>query len=80
MELQTHGARKYPTSASLGSSGELGWSTMSAELRSHPASEMAVVVPRHTEIGLVGIGNDIQTASLHCYLAATLILARLGPT
>ena len=58
MELQTHGARKYPTSALLGSSGELGWSTMSAELRSHPASEMAVVVPRHTEIGLVVIGND----------------------
>lgn len=58
MELQTHGARKYPTSKLLGSSAELGWSTISAELRSHPASEMAVVVPRHAEIGLAMIGND----------------------
>jgi AraC-like DNA-binding protein len=38
MKLQTHGARKYPTSVLLKSSAGLGWSTISAELRSH--SEM----------------------------------------
>jgi AraC family transcriptional regulator len=58
MELHTHGARKYPTSELLGSSAELGWSTISAELRSHPATEMPVIVPQHTEIGLAVIGNE----------------------
>jgi AraC family transcriptional regulator len=58
MELQTHGARKYPTSALLESSAELGWSTISAELRSHPASETPLIVPRHTEICLAVIGNE----------------------
>jgi len=45
MELQTHGARKYPSSAVLASSAELGWSTISAELRNHPASQIGVIVP-----------------------------------
>jgi AraC family transcriptional regulator len=58
MVLQTHGARKYPTSALLGSSAELGWSTISGELRSHPVSETPLIVPRHTEICLAVIGNE----------------------
>ena len=58
MELQTHGARKYPTSALLGSSAELGWSTMSAELRSHGVSETPLIVPQHTEICLAVVGNN----------------------
>src|ERR1700745_2695742 len=58
MELQPHGARKYPTSALLGSSAELGWSTISAELRSHAVSETPLVVPQHTEICLEIVGND----------------------
>ena len=57
MELQTHGARKYPTSALLGSSADRGWSTISAELRSHGASETPLIVPQHTEICLTVIGN-----------------------
>jgi AraC family transcriptional regulator len=58
MELQAHGARKYPTSALLGSSAGLGWSTISAELRSHAVSETPVIVPQHTELCLAVIGTD----------------------
>jgi AraC family transcriptional regulator len=58
MELQTHGARKYPTSALLGSSAGLGWSAISAELRSHPASETPVIVPQNVELCLAVAGND----------------------
>src|ERR1700692_2375234 len=56
--LHAHGARKYPTSALLGSSAELGWSTMSAELRSHGVSETPLIVPQHTEICLAVVGNN----------------------
>jgi AraC family transcriptional regulator len=58
MELQTHGAKKYPTSALLRSSAGLGWSTMSAELRAHGVSESPVVVPQHVELRLAVAGND----------------------
>jgi AraC family transcriptional regulator len=58
MELQTHGTRKYPTSTLLGSSAGLGWSTMSAELRSHAISETPSIVPHHTEICLAVVGNE----------------------
>ena len=58
MELQTHGARKYPpTSALLASSAGLGWSTISTELRSHGVSEAPAIVPQHVEICLVVAGN-----------------------
>jgi AraC family transcriptional regulator len=58
MELQTYEARKYPpTSALLASSAGLGWSTISAELRSHGASEAAAIVSQHVEICLVVSGN-----------------------
>ena len=57
MDLQTLGTRKYPTSALLGSSAELGWSTLSAELRSHGVSETPLIVPQHTEICLAVVGN-----------------------
>lgn len=57
MESQTHGARKYPNSALLGSSAALGWSTIAAELRSHGVSETPLIVPQHTEICLAIVGN-----------------------
>jgi AraC family transcriptional regulator len=58
MELQSHGVRKYPpTSALLASSAGLGWSTMSAELRSHGVIEAPAIVPQHVEICLVVAGN-----------------------
>jgi AraC family transcriptional regulator len=58
MDLQTHGAKKYPNSALLKSSADLGWSTISAELRSHRLSSTPVIVPQHTELILAVAGND----------------------
>jgi AraC family transcriptional regulator len=58
MELQTHGARKYPTSELLRSSAGLGWSTISAELRSHGVSETPAIVPQNVELCLAVAGND----------------------
>jgi AraC family transcriptional regulator len=58
MQLRTHGVRKYPsTSALLASSAGLGWSTISAELRSHGVAEAPAIVPQHVEICLVVAGN-----------------------
>jgi AraC family transcriptional regulator len=58
MKLRTNGVRKYPpTSALLASSAGLGWSTISAELRSHGVSEPLAIVPQHVEISLVVAGN-----------------------
>ena len=59
MQLRTHGVRKYPsTSALLASSAGLGWSTISAELRSHGVAEAPTIVPQHVEICLVVAGNE----------------------
>jgi AraC family transcriptional regulator len=58
MDLRTYGARKYPTSTLLRSSAGLGWSTISAELRSHRASETLVIVPQDVELCLTVAGND----------------------
>jgi AraC family transcriptional regulator len=58
MKLQTHGIRRYPaTSALLASSAGLGWSTISAELRSHGVIEAPAIIPQHVEICLVVAGN-----------------------
>lgn len=58
MELQTHGPRKYSTSALLCSSAGLGWPTISAELRYHGASETPVIIPQSLELILAVVGND----------------------
>lgn len=58
IELQTHGARKYPRSVLLKSSAGLGWSTISAELRAHGVGETPVVVPQQVEFILVVGGNQ----------------------
>ena len=58
MQQQTHGVRKYPsTSALLASSAGLGWSSISAELRSHGVSETSGIVSQHVEICSVVAGN-----------------------
>jgi AraC family transcriptional regulator len=58
MELQTYGERRYPTSVLMRSSAGLGWSAISAELRSHPAGETPVIVPQNVEVSLTVAGND----------------------
>jgi hypothetical protein len=70
MELQTHGTKKYPTSAFLRSSAGLGWSTKCAELRAHGVSESPTVVPQHCfrgssatnrlTIALAYYGNELE--------------------
>ena len=57
MNLQTHGAKKYPTSTLLASSAGLGWSTLSAEVRAHAVSETPVIVPQHMELCVVIAGT-----------------------
>jgi AraC family transcriptional regulator len=58
MDAQILEARRFPrTSALLASSVGLGWSTLSAELRSHGVSEAPPIVPRHVELILVVAGN-----------------------
>src|SRR4030081_2688901 len=57
MNLQTHGAKKYPTSTLLGSSAGLGWSTLSAEVRAPAGSETPVIVPQHMELCVVITGT-----------------------
>src|SRR5258707_552850 len=57
MNLQTHGAKKYPTSTLLASSAGLGWSTLSAEVRAHAISETPVIVPQHMELCVVIAGT-----------------------
>ena len=82
MESQTHGARKYPTSALLGSSAALGWSTVAAELRSHGVSETPLIVPQHTEICLAIVANKNglvrRTEASDVTLCQTTLLGRPG--
>jgi len=59
MDSQVFGARRFPrTSALLASSAGLGWSALSAELRSHGVSEARTIVPQHVELILVIAGNQ----------------------
>jgi AraC family transcriptional regulator len=58
MELQTHGAWKYRASVLLTSSAGLGWSTISAELRSHWPCELLQGVPESVELCVMVDGND----------------------
>jgi AraC family transcriptional regulator len=57
MELQTHGRKKYPTSALLRSSVGRGWSAIAAEIRSHGIGRTSVVVPQQMELTLAIRGN-----------------------
>jgi AraC family transcriptional regulator len=59
MDAQIFGPRRFPrTSALLASSAQLGWSSLSAELRSHGVSEAPTIVPQHVELILVVAGNQ----------------------
>jgi AraC family transcriptional regulator len=48
---------KTPTSALLASSAGLGWSALSAEVRSHGIGEAWTTVPQHVDLFLVVAGN-----------------------
>jgi AraC family transcriptional regulator len=58
MDTQLLGARRFPrNSAALASSAGLGWSSLSAELRSSGIGEAPTIVPQHVEVILVVAGN-----------------------
>lgn len=58
MELHTHGPRKYPRSALLGSSAQRGWRGIFAELRSHaPGCDTPAVTPSRVEITIPIAGS-----------------------
>ena len=58
MEFPARGIRRYPvTSSLLASSANLGWSTVSVELRAHGACEAPTIVPQYVEICLAVEGN-----------------------
>jgi AraC family transcriptional regulator len=56
MQIEPHG--KYTTSTLLASSAGLGWSTLSAELRSHKASDVPVIARTNLEICFAVAGNE----------------------
>jgi AraC family transcriptional regulator len=58
MDSQILGTRRFPpTSALLASSAGLGWSALSAEVRSHGIGEAWTTVPQHVDLFLVVAGN-----------------------
>jgi AraC family transcriptional regulator len=58
MRLLTPGTRRYPTSSALlASSGGLGWTTMTVELRYHDVAEAPTIIPEYVEVCLVIDGN-----------------------
>lgn len=58
MDILPDGSRKYPRSRLLLSSTGRGWSTLSAELRSHPAGLVSSACQRNVEIVVAINGND----------------------
>jgi AraC family transcriptional regulator len=58
MEIGSHGSKQYPSSTLLASSAGLGWSTISAELRSHEVGETPVIARPHVQLCFAIVGND----------------------
>jgi len=58
MDLQADGRRKYPQSRLLASSADRGWSTIFAELRSHPVGRITSAAQQNVEIVIAMGGVD----------------------
>ncbi|UPG92785.1 AraC family transcriptional regulator [Luteibacter aegosomatissinici] len=57
MDMPNHGARKYTFAELVTSSEGRRWTTLSAEVRSHPVSEMPGLVPQDMEVSLAVRGR-----------------------
>jgi AraC family transcriptional regulator len=57
-EIETHGSKQYPTSTLLASSKGLGWSAISADLRSHVPGETQVMPREHVQLCFAVTGNE----------------------
>ena len=73
VECRADGSKKYPRSTLLASSTGMGWSTISAELRSHGVSETPLLASQQAEVCLAIVGNEAglvkRTADGHCQQA-----------
>lgn len=58
MNVMSDGQRKYPRSTLLASSADRGWSTISAELRAHPAGMIHSTRQQDVEIVVAICGDD----------------------
>lgn len=57
MDLLHHGLHKFPRAQLLGSSRDRGWTGIAAELRAHPAGEIAAIQPDQVEVTLAIAGE-----------------------
>jgi AraC family transcriptional regulator len=57
MDMSSHGPRKYPCAELRRSSEGRGWTTLAAELRAHPVSEMPGLVPQDMEVSIAVRGR-----------------------
>jgi AraC family transcriptional regulator len=87
MDLQADGRRKYPQSRLLASSVDRGWSTIFAELRSHPVGRITSTAQRNVEI-VIAVSGFVDGSVIRMgagrrrhTLAApeTIWLAPIGP-
>ena len=59
--MEGHGLEKFPNAGLLQSSAGRQWTGMSAEIRAHPAGELAPIQPAQMEITIALRGNDRST-------------------
>src|ERR1700754_2197128 len=57
MDMPSHGPRKYPSAELRLSSEGRHWTTLAAELRAHPVSEMPGLVPQDMEVSIAVRGR-----------------------
>ncbi len=57
VDPRSDGRRKYPNSTLLASSADRGWSTLFAELRSHPAGQITSAVQQSVEFIVTVLGS-----------------------
>lgn len=63
MDLLHHGRHKFPKAQLIASSADLGWTGIAAELRSHPAGEIAAIQPDQVEVTLALAGEPDAVVS-----------------
>ena len=62
MDLLLHGRKKFPNAGLIASSAGRGWRGVAAEVRAHPAGELAAVAPTQFELTFAVQGADGSVA------------------
>jgi AraC family transcriptional regulator len=63
LQAQRQRDLKYPTSTLLKSSGDMGWSTLFAELRSHSPYEKLGTAGPHVEVAFDGTWRPVRATT-----------------